>query len=402
MRRLIVCADGTWNKPEEDDHGVPAPTNVVKMQRAIKAVDSQGISQIVYYHSGVGTGDKLDQVLGGAFGDGIDRNILECYEFLVNNYHPGDQLYFFGFSRGAYTVRSLAGLIRNSGILQQKYAGMAKEAFSMYRDRDPAKHPNSDLGKTFRASFSREVDIDVIGVWDTVGALGVPLGLFDKLNHTRFAFHDVSLSSRIKNAFHALAIDERRGPFAPTLWVQPREDAEQARNWLEQAWFAGVHSNIGGGYAEAGLSDIALRWMVDRVKAHPGTPESTILEFDDAYVAELTRPNELARLYDSMTSTFRPLGELQRQIDQDRAQNDRVGVLTWEYVHESAKRRYDSSQLLESPYAPQNLRSYIDRNMPDPIFATSLKARAARVSGARASIPDLPPVAPPAEKPLAT
>jgi len=394
MRRLIVCADGTWNKPEEDDHGVPAPTNVVKIQRAIKAVDAQGVSQIVYYHSGVGTGDKLDQLVGGAFGEGIDRNILECYEFLVNNYHPGDQLYLFGFSRGAYTVRSLAGLIRNSGILEQKYAAMAKEAFSMYRDRDPAKHPNSDLGKTFRTSFAREVDIDVVGVWDTVGALGVPLGIFDRLNHTRFAFHDVSLSSQVKNAFHALAIDERRSPFAPSLWTQPREDAEQQRNWLEQAWFAGVHSNVGGGYAEAGLSDIALRWMVDRVKAHPGTPNSTTLEFDDAYINEMTRPNEFARLYDSLSATFRALGEMERRIDQDREQNDRLGAFTWEYVHESAKRRFDSAANLEQPYAPQNLSSYVQRDMPDPIFATSLKARAARLSGEALPIPDLPPASP--------
>jgi uncharacterized protein (DUF2235 family) len=391
MRRLVVCADGTWNKPEEDDHGVPAPTNVVKIQRAIKAVDANGVSQIVYYHSGVGTGDKFDQLLGGAFGEGIDRNILECYDFLVNNYQPGDQLYFFGFSRGAYTVRSLAGLVRNSGIVQQRFAGMAKEAFSLYRDRDPAKHPNSELGKTFRASFSRDVDVDTIGVWDTVGALGVPLGLFDRLNHTRFAFHDLSLSSRIRNAFHALAIDERRGPFAPTLWMQPREDAELGRNWLEQAWFAGVHSNVGGGYAEAGLSDIALRWMIQRVKAHPGTLDSTTLEFDDDYVAELTRPNELARLYDSMTTAFRALGETERRIDRDREQNDRLGVLTWEYVHESAKTRYDSAHRLDMPYAPENLRAYMGRNLPNPVIADSLRARAARVSGAM-PIPNLPPI----------
>ena len=382
MRRLIVCTDGTWNKPDEDDHGAPAPTNVVKMQRAIKAVDSQGVSQIAYYHPGVGTGDTVDQFLGGAFGEGIDKNILECYEFLVNNYHPGDQLYFFGFSRGAYTARSLAGLIRNSGIVKQKYAGMAREAFSMYRDRDPAKHPNSDLGRTFRASFSDEVDIEVIGVWDTVGALGVPLGLFDRLNHGRFAFHDVSLSSRIKNAFHALAIDERRGPFAPTLWMQPREDAEQKRNWLEQAWFAGVHSNIGGGYSEAGLSDIALRWMVERVKAHPGTPTSTTLEFDDAYLKELTRPNEFARLYDSMTSAFRALGETQRGIDRDREQNERLGLFSWEYVHASAKVRFDSAHRLDAPYMPDNLKMYIGREVPNPIIANSLEARAARASGA--------------------
>src|SRR3954469_15317001 len=116
LRRLVVCADGTWNQPAEDDHGVPAPTNVVKLQQAIRAVDSKGVSQIVYYHKGVGTNDLLDHVAGGAFGEGLDDIIKDCYQFLVNNYADGDEVYLFGFSRGAYTARSLAGLIRNSGL----------------------------------------------------------------------------------------------------------------------------------------------------------------------------------------------------------------------------------------------------------------------------------------------
>ena len=367
MRRLIVCADGTWNKPDQEDHGQSSPTNVVKMQRAVRSVASDNTSQIVYYHSGVGSGDALDKLLGGAFGEGLDRNILECYEFVVNNFHEGDELYFFGFSRGAYTVRSLAGLIRNSGVLRQEYASMDKEAFSLYRDRDPAKHPNLDAAKKFRATFSHDVGIKCVGVWDTVGSLGIPIGLFEKFSAHKYAFHDVTLSSKVENAFHALAIDERRKPFAPTLWEQSKEDADQNRNWLEQAWFAGVHSNIGGGYADAGLSDIAFCWMVERVNKLCG------LEFNDDYVKQIARPSHLGRLQDSMTGGFELLGEFDRQIDDARETNDAHGVHTWEYVHESVQ------QLMKEPkvsrnYNPPNLSKYAKRPNPVPMFA---KARAA-------------------------
>ena len=367
MRRLIVCADGTWNRPDQEDHGQSSPTNVVKMQRAIRSVASDGMSQIVYYHSGVGTGDALDKLLGGMFGEGLDRNILECYEFVVNNFHLGDELYLFGFSRGAYTARSLAGLIRNSGVLHQEYASMAKEAFSLYRDRDPAKHPNSDAAVKFRKSFSYDVEIKCVGVWDTVGALGIPIGLLEKFSAHKYAFHDVTLSSHIKNALHALAIDERRKPFAPTLWEQSKEDADQNRNWLEQAWFAGVHSNIGGGYADAGLSDIAFLWMVDRVK------NLCNLEFNDDYVKQIARPSPLGCLQDSMTEGYKLLGEFERQIDEARETNDARGVHTWEYVHESAQQRMQDTNASPAYRAP-NLSKYASRANPVPKFA---KARAA-------------------------
>ncbi len=363
MRRLIVCADGTWNRPDQEDHGQSSPTNVVKMQRAVRSVASDGMSQIVSYHSGVGTGDVLDKLLGGAFGEGLDRNILECYEFVVNNFYLGDELYFFGFSRGAYTARSLAGLIRNSGVLRQEYASMAKEAFTLYRDRDPAKHPNSDAAMKFRESFSYDVDIKCIGVWDTVGALGIPIGIIEKFSAHKYAFHDVALSSHVKIALHALAIDERRKPFVPTLWEQSKEDADQNRNWLEQAWFAGVHSNIGGGYADAGLSDIAFLWMVDRVKS------MCKLEFNDDYVKQIARPLPLGRLQDSMTEGYKLLGEFERQIDEAREANAARGVHTWEYVHEDVKPR-----MQDTNYIAPNLRKYANRTNPLPEFA---RARAA-------------------------
>jgi uncharacterized protein (DUF2235 family) len=360
-RRLIVCADGTWNKPDQDDHGTPSVTNVVKIKRAIKAVDA-GISQIVYYHAGVGTGDELDKIAGGAFGAGLDHNIVECYQFLVDNYAKGDELYFFGFSRGAYTVRSLAGLIRNSGLLKQQFASMAEQAFSLYRDRDPSTGPNSDVATQFRKAFSYDItEIECIGVWDTVGALGVPIALFSPLNHHKFAFHDMQLSSRIKNAFQALAIDERRGPFAPTLWEQPVKDAEEKSNWLEQAWFSGVHSNVGGGYADCGLSDVTFQWMMNRVRAR------TKLRFDDGIVEQIVKPNPLGRLYESFTGPVALLGEHVRIVDDINGRKERPNVRTWEYVHRTAKERNDAMKargdaMQSGPYA-----IYAER--PDARFA---------------------------------
>jgi hypothetical protein len=243
---------------------------------------------------------------------------------------------------------------------------MESEAFSLYRDRDPDKHPNSETAQAFREQYAHDVTIRCIGVWDTVGALGIPVNLFKKFTHRRHAFHDVTLSSRIENAFHALAIDERRKPFAPSLWEQPVSDLQ--KTWLEQAWFAGVHSNVGGGYPDAGLSDQAFRWMVGRVKARCG------LEFNEAYVDRVTRPLATGRLYDSMSEFYRALGEFERAIDDTAIANAARGVNTWEYVHESVQRRVDQAQTLGERYAPPNLRRYLDRAEPAPRVLLELLA----------------------------
>ena len=376
MRRLIVCADGTWNRPEEADQIGVTSTNVEKIQHAIKAVDAKGISQIVYYHKGVGTGHVIDKLRGGALGKGLDRNIIECYQFLVNNYHDAsDEIYFFGFSRGAYTVRSLAGLIRNSGLLKQEYVSMTKEAFSLYRDRDPAKHPKADAAAQFRKLYSHvgrasdgspidSTPIKCIGVWDTVGALGVPIGLFDAFNRRKYSFHDTSLSGRVENAFHALAIDERRKPFAPTLWEQPKEDADAQRNWLEQAWFTGVHSNIGGGYADAALSDITFHWMRDVVTS------KTALDFNDFIVTQIMTPSYMGHVEDSMSPFYQALGPVERVLNEIKQRAANPNVLTQEYVHESAKHRYDESSTTSAPWAPDNFVAYTKG--PEPIFMHTL------------------------------
>jgi uncharacterized protein (DUF2235 family) len=351
MRRLVICADGTWNRPDDDpEDEVDTSTNVLKMARTLRPVttDAAGreVSQIAYYHPGVGTGNKVDKVVGGALGKGIDDNIIECYRFLVHNYVPGDEIYLFGFSRGAYTVRSLSGLIRNSGLVRLEFEAMIPEAYTLYRDRNPEKHPNQDAAVSFRERFARDVDVTCIGVWDTVGSLGIPLGLFERVNR-KYEFHDVRLSGRVRHAFHALAIDERRKPFAPTLWEQPKDD--EGRNWLEQAWFAGVHSDIGGGYPDDGLSDVTLKWMIDRVSTKCG------LQFDDDLVRRACQPNPHGELHKSLKRAYKLLDPFEREIDARR--NDPARTCnTWEYVHESAYARH--SEARNGPYLPPSFKRY--------------------------------------------
>lgn len=369
-RRLIVCADGTWNTPdEESDGGVPTPTNVGKIHRAISAQDASGVEQKSYYEFGVGTKPSFwDKWFGGGLGKGIDEHILNCYKFLVQEYSMGDEIYLFGFSRGAYTVRSLAGLIRNSGLLRREHAVYAGKAYDFYRDRDASTHPAGDEAKQFRHEHSYteyqdgidSTPIECIGVWDTVGALGVPLDVFKGLNEIKYSFHDTTLSGRVKNAFHALAIDERRGPFKPTLWRQPNEDAEANRNWLEQAWFTGVHSNVGGGCPDAGLSDTALVWMKDRVS------ERTGLRFDGSYLEQNAKPDYLGFLEDSFTGIYTLLPPYQRVLDDIAAREKEPGMHTWEYAHITSKKRFEEIELKGQAWNPPNFDMY--RQRPDAIF----------------------------------
>jgi uncharacterized protein (DUF2235 family) len=175
-KRLVVCCDGTWNTPDEVRDGKPCQTNVTKIARAVVTPqDTQGIEQRVYYHKGVGT-STFDHFRGGALGWGLSRNVQDAYMFLVENYDdPSDEIFLFGFSRGAYTARSVAGLLRNAGLLKREYANKLDAAYELYRDRTDATHPRSVEAELFRKSFACEVRIKCIGVWDTVGALGVPV-----------------------------------------------------------------------------------------------------------------------------------------------------------------------------------------------------------------------------------
>ena len=225
MKRIVVCCDGTWAKPGTLDRGAVVETNVEKFYKALKT-ENTSVEQIRFYGQGVGTRFELrDKLLGGGMGFGIDRSIQDAYKFIMWSYEPGDELYLLGFSRGAYTVRSLAGLIRNCGIMKPEFLDFVEEAYHLYRDRTELTHPESDLMKSFKKSYGKEDEtvIKFLGVWDTVGSLGIPIPWFSWWN-LKYRFHDVKLSGQIKYAYHALAVDERRKFFAPAIW-EVSEDA---------------------------------------------------------------------------------------------------------------------------------------------------------------------------------
>ena len=361
MRRLIVCADGTWNSNDEQKGH---PTNVVKMTRAILPVAGDGTSQVVYYHQGVGTGGWLDRWFGGAFGQGLSGNVMQCYRFLVDNYvdpnsdGAGDEIFLFGFSRGAFTVRSLAGFIRNVGILKPEHAHRIEEAYEHYRDPGDDWHPAGPKATAFREAYARDVPaIRCVGVWDTVGSLGVPTrGPLGKFTRKKYGFHNVGLSGRVENAFHALAIDERRGPFAPSLWELTDEDLRKSpQQRVEQVWFAGVHSNVGGGYPDSGLSDIAFLWMMERAAACG-------LAFDDRFVRAAVKAAVDGELYNSFSIAYKALGPHVRDICPPRTDAKGVPVHTFERVHESAlERRQKVAGPPRGPYAPGNLLAHLER-----------------------------------------
>jgi len=268
MKRIIICSDGTWNKPGNIENGLLVRTNVLKIFEVIAKRDGD-ILQIKHYDNGVGViGTAVTRAVNGALGVGLSDNIINAYKFIVWNYEPGDELYLFGFSRGAYTVRSLAGMIRRCGILKKQDLCLIKETYDFYRDRSVENHPGEIKSIKFIAENSYpNPEIKFLGVWDTVGALGIPHTSFRMWNKKKFKFHDLTLSSIIKYAYHAMSIDERRGLFDVNLWKQSkRAQDEDIEQFVEQRWFPGVHSDVGGGYREEQLSDLALLWMIDAAK----------------------------------------------------------------------------------------------------------------------------------------
>lgn len=339
MKRIVICADGTWNVRDQldEDTGKRRPTNVTKLARAVLPRAHDGVDQIVFYDEGVGTSGGLDKVTGGAFGRGIERNVRDSYRFLSYNYEEGDEIYLFGFSRGAFTVRTLAGFMNRVGLLDKGDDYYVPDVFSCYESDE---QPGSERWKQcfHNVKVRRECPpIRMIGVWDTVGSLGAPGLLGRVLNRNKYKYHDITLNRHVENAIHAMAIDEQRAPFAPDLWIRPPD--WQGR--LEQAWFAGVHSNIGGGYTPDGLANEALHWVVEKA-------EALGLQFNTAYL-NFFAPVYYSELKDSMTAAYRVMGRNIREIGKHR--------LHGEAVHQSALDRFNDARCA---YQPSNLKAYID------------------------------------------
>jgi uncharacterized protein (DUF2235 family) len=338
-KRLVVFCDGTWNSADK-----PAVTNVCKLREAVDESPEAAIPQIVKYEPGVGT-RPWERIRGGAFGVGLSRNVRECYEFLVDEYEPGDELFFFGFSRGAFTARSLGGLVRNSGILLREHRGMVNDAYQLYRSRKPGDAPSEDAATTFRARYSHpDADITFVGVWDTVGALGIPSLRFRLPGLSkRWTFHDTTLSRYVHNAFHAISIDERRKPFVPTLWVKKTGEEPPEHQTVEQVWFAGVHSDVGGGYSDAALSDIPLRWLTERARDC-----GLVLKPDEPVAGG----DPWARPHNSLSFFYRLLGPTDR----------RLMAIDGEPINPSLASSVKALRATDSSYDPPGLAEWLARD----------------------------------------
>ncbi|HWU77162.1 MAG TPA: DUF2235 domain-containing protein [Rhodanobacter sp.] len=279
-RRLVLLFDGTWNKPESN-------TNVERLRRMIAPCDQAGIEQRVNYIPGVGVKRGLTHLLGGAFGYGLSGNVRDGYRWLCQTWQPGDDIYLFGFSRGAYAARSLGGLIRKCGLLKRaadgRVARMAiDDAYDFYRDID--SKPDDAAAVAFRAAHSVEVDIHFIGVWDTVGSLGIPdTASWFPYARARYRFHDTELSKIVKYAYQALALDEHRADFTPAVWTRNPYTVKAGESLvskkheqidIEQRWFIGAHADVGGGNDHDGagrepdpLPDLPLAWLQNKAIA---------------------------------------------------------------------------------------------------------------------------------------
>jgi uncharacterized protein (DUF2235 family) len=330
--RLVLCFDGTWNKPDEENRpDQQVETNVRRFYEAVRGQAPDGTRQIKWYGAGVGT--RWDQRFrGGAFGYGIDEVIRSGYEFLVSNHVDDDEIFIVGFSRGAYAARSLVGMLRKAGLVHD--IDDVGVAYELYRKRDAS--PDSPEAVAFRDARSRRVEVRFVGVWDTVGSLGIPGSIFGNFNRVEYGFHDTALSRIVKNAFHAVAIDEHRPDYEATLWSGPFPPGQT----VEQRWFAGAHCDIGGGYVERELSDLALDWMIDKA-AGCG------LALSPAERPKLTAASALGRVHDSFEKFLFGLYDF---FKDPYYRPIKLGGHDNQVISPSARQRFDG----DTTYRPKN------------------------------------------------
>lgn len=269
-KRIALFLDGTWNTVNDN-------TNVWRM----KSLCSVTPDQVCYYSAGVGT-QRGESLKGGMFGYGLDQEVIQAYEWLIENFDNGDRIYIFGFSRGAFTARSLSGFISKCGLLKMGAPISLHQLYDRYR-KGAAAHTIRALIKIadeklpiedrWLKKYSRAIPIWFLGVYDTVGALGVPFGEIPVISRSNYSFLETDLRINNDRAFHALAIDEHREAFAPTLWTKTVEKGSDAYpdrplSQVEQRWFVGAHADVGGGYENGLLAQRPLRWLMEKAQQH--------------------------------------------------------------------------------------------------------------------------------------
>lgn len=352
MKRLVICCDGTWQRLYGN-----SLTNVALTARSVASRDAKGNLQIVYYSAGVGASLNGLSLWQGMTGADLDDNLLDAWLFINLNYEPGDQIFLFGFSRGAYTVRSLAGLLRKCGVLRREHVDKLRDALNLYRNRELTA--DSEEAERFRMAHaiawprlarpftSPPVDLSIryLGVWDTVGSLGIPRVLPISIGlNAQYEFHDTALSRCVEHARHAVAIDERRAAFTPTLWTNiDAFNTPGTRPRVAQQWFPGDHGGVGGG-GSRGLSNCALMWVLEgaelaglTISREPGSVISASLADIDPITPSVDGKG--FPIMRALTSRWRK------------------GLNRFEDVHETARLRFAAN----SAYRPPLLTPYEDR-----------------------------------------
>ncbi|MEJ2594363.1 MAG: DUF2235 domain-containing protein [bacterium] len=313
MKNIIICCDGTGNEYSEN------LTNVVHTY----AVAKQNEHQVAFYDPGVGTGGweyeeesgllkaKSDQ----ATGYGLQKNVVDAYKILMDKYEEGDKIFLFGFSRGAFTVRSLGGMLYKCGLLRHDNENLVEYAAKIYNTSG-----NAELARGFRKTFGRSCPVHFIGVWDTVESL---------ILNANKKFHDAKLNPEISFGYHALSIDEKRKSFVPFPWDGESKAPHQT---IEQVWFAGVHSDVGGWYTEKGLSNIAFRWMMEKA-------EACGMEVDHQKLSKF-RGDPLDQLHNSYSGIWKVMGRRTRKLP------------TGSKIHRTVMERMNNPSV---KYKPKNL-----------------------------------------------
>ncbi len=372
-RNLVACCDGTWSTPDHEDYGVIAPTNVVRIYNAVSSTNDV-TAQLKYYHPGVGTEKNLvDKLIGGGIGLGLDKHIMSAYKWLSDNYQTGDNIYLFGFSRGAYTARSLAGMIAHCGLLQlspsfaesdkwRRVETAFKEGYQKRQQKINWAHDASASAKEdwqFHKSLSgTDVGVYFLGVWDTVGALGIPqdlaiLSLLD--NPKSYNFYDTNISHAIEHARHAVAVDEIRASFYPTLFNNATNGGgANAHPDAIEKWFPGGHGDVGGGNADKGLSDGALQWMINEAGVKG-------LLFDASITAQIS-PNTKGMLHNAVSGAF---GYMRTQ---PRATPYLSGSPL--QIDASVNDRQNCPPISQAPYRPDYLLNMAGSSKAVTIFAS--------------------------------
>lgn len=391
-RRIIMLLDGTWN---DADIG-PCDTNIVRLRtliaqhlwnaeerhsaknqssKKVHGYSASGKEHIVFYERGVGTG-PLDRFRGGTFGDGLDTNIRRAYKFLSYWYEPGDEIFIFGFSRGAYTARSLVGYLGAAGLLRRDYctSELEAEAWNYYRTSPNDRMPGVSVHLTKFVHDQEAFRIALVGVFDTVGALGVPLKHFRRENREKYEFHGVELSSIVDVNLHALAIDEHREPFEATLWRKP--PFKKYNSVTEQVWFPGAHSDVGGSYIveetrakqdPIALDDVTLAWMIARTKHFCPDFPCGLLNIDPSLNWSAAKQHEARQsIYRLLKFALRSIANLRAEAKgrfQTEVSSDRHAVSIGERVRVSAIRRLGeqiSVNGVKKRYEPSNLIGVIE------------------------------------------